>query len=1209
MKSISILALFLSLSIGCSVKTKDAVYQHQGRANDQSNLEKDDEQGTYKKTIDNQQFYQKAIDKKSDLHNDVLKPLSQIVLNTQHLDDPYLYKRKDLSYSLQLFQNQYLMALNKDSSKVSDITKSYLNFLNYKCTTDMFTDCKSHRFLSQDSNTTGILLTLAQNERDFDKKINFLKLAIALKNSGNSDQVKKTTIAFLLEYIKSNTKTETKNKIQSIAFNSTSTTLAKFNHNLLFFYNALKTLSVATEEFSDLQGLLIYQGIKDVLGSDLYNFLFKNLSNDEKDPKTKELLVEQWYRILSIEEASNNLSWKNLKSKLPANIKIETQSLKDLKEKGLDALLIYQVAQDLSSQKPLADLESKKQTILKNPELTYQIFQTQLKLQFFTLAAQSFRLLQAELEDQKKSVRAPQELLDFTLQRVNPQLRAIWMGYEKVVTQYMYYITQTFGATSSTAIKFRQTQEALDTSLKVYVTTPMMLITLYNLDKKQYKEKIIITGATKSTAELDASLLLVEVLQGRMTSFFYVKEGVKETPLTQYQILYALAYTTIMDLPKLFGTTTTEFVNAFSKVNVKISEKRLTEIESHLENIGFGSYDTNSKYARKEGNVHNILKLCEHPTSSIVSTTFSKLQNRTFLGRLDRITEENAAFRNLAIYNQENIGNYTISEMIEFVRSEIDPLIDMISIVEKVTNVSITDKRILQDRRQRLLSRAFELEKKVSTCALKLNQIEKDRQNRFFKAEYNYIKNTIAIGHWIDSQKQTPYLPEDFRKIALQSQSERISFANEWLIKTVYAKLQYRAPNLYNELKSFKFFDLNEAQKNLVINSRTIDAYYRLALWLEEPAQQKEIRLSISYPESFRLAIREFYSYSTGNFDADTTPFNPSNEFLERDLRRISHKNFDGWDIGRNYQIALRDILKLKTSRWKMATALDWDASAWMKCKNDCLTKRHKQMEDGLMEVIETNMDIVSHFQVTPEEAVDLRMLNVHSHLNVEEQFRDPKQYIINPDELFTFHVANTTTASSSVKYMGLLDHVMRFVTSHYLGTRPLYSLHGEIFKDSGRSSQNQLAEAESATINLKGQDLIGRRDFLLDLQDENIYASDPRVITLSLIGQSMAKKSDEQFLIPLPENLDLEMRSFVIAPTVRELELRQVFYSTVSKLESSWKKPTLTFALNIEPMNDPWLVSSSYVGRIQEQEREFHRLTKGVFQLEKWFGPQADKK
>lgn len=1208
MKRISLLIFFVGLMTGCSVKTKDAVYQHQGRTADQIESAKNNEQGTYKRAIDTQAFYQKAIDKKADSYMEIVKPLSQIVLNTQHLDDPYMYRRKDLAYSLQLFQSNYLVLLKKDPSRVSEITEKYLKFLSYKCTDNFFTDCKSHKFLIQDSNTSAILLAIGQNEKSLEKRLHFLKLAVALQNSANGDSLKKEIFTLLFDYIKKNTEIVTDNHIQSIKMKlSSDSSNESFKSNLVFFQGALKTFNIANEELTSLQSLLIYRGIDEVLGSEMYNFLFAALSgNQSKDGKIQNALTEQWFKILSLNESSNALSWKNLKSGLPANIKIDALSLEDIKKKGLNALLIYQVAQDLSAQKSLNEIENKKEIILKNPDLAYQIFEMQLKLHFFSLAQKSFGFLKAELQKQKNYVSSPQELLDVTLQGVNPHLRALWMGYEKSVGHYMYFISQTFGSTSEIAMKFRRTQENIDTSLKVYVTTPMMLMMLFQLDKKQYKEKLRFAGFSGSTAELSAPLLLVEVLQGRMPSFFYVKEGVKDTPLTQYQVLYAMAYAVIMDLPRYFGDSTEVFVNAFSKVNMKIPEERMKEVETHLEKIGFGSFDSNQRYSRKEGNVHDILKLCENPGSITISNSIDALRYRTFLGKLDTMSEKDLLFRNLAIYNQNVPGNMTISEMIEFVRSELDPIIDTLAILEKVTNVTLQDRTNLQNRRQKILARAFELEEKVSECALKINRLEKERQNRFLQAEYNYIRSIIAISNWIENKKETPFLAEAFKKNSGASKQARIDFAQDWLLKTVYAPLQFKSHNLYEELKNFKFFEINEQDQSLKVNSRSIDLYYRLALWAEEPAQQKEVRLSLSYPETFKQLLRTFYSYNTANFEADTIIFNPNSGTTEKELRQSAFKNLSNWDIGRVYQTALKDILRLKISRWKMADSVLWSASSWVNCKNDCLAKRQEKTEKRLLNIIETNLSMLSHFQIEPDQVEDLKAISVLSHMNQAEQIKDFRQYNVNPDELFTFHSANITTSASSVKYMGLLDYLFRFTTSHYLGSRPLYSLHGEIFKGSGRDNQSEIGNAENNTMALTGKDLIGRREVLLDFQDEKGLSNEGRIVALSLIGQSLQKSSEEQFLLPLPENLDREMRYYVVAPTIRELELRDTFYKTIEKLESTWKKPVLNFALNNEPMNDPWLVSSSYLGRVQEQEREFHRLTKGVFELKKWHSAEA---
>ena len=82
-----------------------------------------------------------------------------------------------------------------------------------------------------------------------------------------------------------------------------------------------------------------------------------------------------------------------------------------------------------------------------------------------------------------------------------------------------------------------------------------------------------------------------------------------------------------------------------------------------------------------------------------------------------------------------------------------------------------------------------------------------------------------------------------------------------------------------------------------------------------------------------------------------------------------------------------------------------------------------------------------------------------------------------------------------------------------------------------------------------------------------------------------------------------------MIAPMLRELELRDVIFETLEKYEKEWQKPSIRFSVKEEAVQNPWLVSRSYLGSTLEQQKEFHRLTKGAFELKKWYAPTNEKK
>ena len=1204
-----VLFLFLPLFItACSVKTKDSVHPHAKKIADKTTIDNSSDQTVYKEKIDTKALYETATKKDKDIYSEIVLPLSKIVLNTKHLDDPRLYNSNDLKYSLQIFQTNYLHLLKTQPDKVEQINKIYTDFISYKCRENILTDCQSHKFLSQDSNTAPILLQLSEKQTDLAKRTDYVKLALSFQNAGTENPFKSHFAQITADYLKENTlvTNDKDTGIQTIKLKKLDDDFTKkYRKEINFLANNLRTLNLSEKDYEPLEIYLSMQNANEVLGQEFFDFLFitlaqKSISTDSKKSKQ---FTDQWSRIIEANESSNPLSWSNLKKQLPSDIQVKTIPLSELKKKGIDALLIYQTAQDLSAQKSLKDLENRRAFILKNPELANEIFEIQLKLQFFALAKKSFYMTRSLLIQYDKEFTNPQQLLDKNIESGNTNLQPLWMGFNKIVEHYASYIVLVFGPTSETAKKFRRFQERISVSTRVFVSTPLMFMVLFHLDTKNYKEKLKVSVVTGSTIELDAPLLLYEVLQGNLSSFFYLRSEDKQLNLNQYQIMHSLAATILMDVPEIFGYNKSRFIQAFAKANLRVPKEKMSEVEKRLEGIGFGPFDKNQQYTRKEGPIHRALKVCENPTSTLLSVRLSDLQERTFFGVLNSVNKDISAINAISSYYIDRGGKGTIDDTIESVRTDFDPMIDLIGILEKVSGDTVTELADFKIRRDKILERAFELEKRVTQCIVKLDQVERKRRKRFLQQEYALIRNMIAIGHWIDSEKETNNLPVFFKNRKGLSKEMRAEFAQTWILDTLYQPLQSRSPVLYEEIKNFKFFSISSADQTLTINNRNIDAYYRLAIWLEEPTQQKEARLTISYPETFLLARQDFYAndYSK-TFETTSIAFNAVDELVERKMRQ-NLEFFFSWETGLAYQLSIRHLLKQKIAHWKMATSTDWSAFKWALCQGECLQKRKATSEVTLREAIKTNLDYLEPFQITDEEAEDLKILGVFSKLNSQSQIKGSYMTQISPDGFLTYTVSVISTATNQEVYLGVLDHFYRYATSFLLGSTPLYSLTGGYFQDSGRSSQSVMGEADTQTINVEAKDLYSKRVVSLDLQSDAIYGNKHRLIDLNFLGQSLVQTQDEQFLNSLDKNLDRDIRFYTVAATLRELELREVLQTTLQKMDKEWNRPVLRYSLSNPPEKNPWLVSSSYISRIHQQEKEFHDWTKGSFELKKWFG------
>ena len=1209
------LCFFLALfHLGCSVKSKGPVHQHKDPvANKQAS---ENGKNRYKEQINTEDIYKKAAVNGGDKVTEVVRPIAAIVLNTKHLDDPYLYNANDLRYALQVFQMQFINALKTQPDKVQDTIQDYLKFLNYKCTANHLTDCKSHVFLKQDSSTSGVILMIARTFPDIEKKMELLSTAIALQNAGNGENTKKEILLILADYIKANTVKVKGEFDESIEFkDNKDESIKKFKKNVATLFGYLKSFNIEDQEIQPLEPIVLLKNSNKVLGEDLYSFIFtfiakKNISSGD-NKLSNEQLLNQWYKILQNEEKNNPFSWSRLKTNLPGNIKIQTTTVDEFKSQGLAALVLYQTAQDLSAQKALKELEVRKEFVTKNPDLALKVFETQLKLHFFSLAQQSFKILKTELANQQEENNDPAELFSLILRRSNDQLRPIWSGYSKVIDHYESYIKQNFSSSSATAMKFAELKNKLLVNNKVLVSMPLMLMFLHYIDKKQYKETLKIGMFSNITVELDAPLALYEVLLGRLPSLFFLIDEKKELGLSQYQILYSLAFTIQTDLPQYMGVTRQAFLEAFAKANGRVALEKMEKHEKSLEEIGFGPFDQNMKYRRQDGIVHEALRFCENTRSQLVPLKLNSLVERTVYGSLDSMDFRNTqlrAFSTLAFDSMPDPTAFSIDEKFELIRSEIDPYIDLLVILEKVGGLELQNLKNTKLRRDKMIERLVELEKKVTSCGLKLDKLERDRQKRFLARENKLVKKIMAMAHWIDSGKVSEALPQELRSQTNQSKEKKLQLAQEWMV-SIYNPLKQRAPGLYEEIKNFQFFDLSSFDQKLSINSRSLDSYYRLAMWLEEPEQQNEVRVAVTYEETFDQVKMLFYSHdATGNFESVKIEFDSDDNLLERTLRQKVRKVFHKWYTGAAFQFSLRNILKQKAAKWKMATSLDWNFINWIECNKECREKRKEVSRKELEDAIQTNLSFLDYFNITPEDEEELKGIGVISKVNIDSQIEGSLNIGVKPDYLFTYSVAVLATDTTRDVNVGYLDYFFRYATSLLLGQRPLYSLFNGFFNDSGREKQSPMNEEEIArNSQLQAKDLYTRRVLPLDLQPEHGIKED-RIIELRILGNSINESLEQQYLISLGQNVDRSIRAYIAAPILRELELREILFEAV-KRNDLVPKDSIRFTLVNPPVDNPWLVSVSYVGRVQELEEKFHEFTKNAFTLKKWYGDEEKKK
>ena len=1198
-----VFVLLSLLQVNCSVKSKSPVFQHANQVEDKSeqNIQSQPE---FKEPIETKQFYEKYISTSSDKDNEVLRPLAKIVLNTQHLDDPRLYKEQDLKYSLQVFQTGFLTALQNHPEKVQDIVEKYKAFLSYKCTLDLFTDCKSHVFLRQDSNSSGIMLMLANLSKDWQEKITYLKLALALQNKANGDIIAEKGTQLLEAYVKSKIKiieAGSDKKLQMVETDKKA--IEDFEKNKSFFLNFIKTFNISNKQLKGLQNYSIYSNSEAVLGIELNSKIFMSMIDDKNSDNSSES-IKLWQQIAMASEYTNPYSWTNLKKNQPANINIPSHSIDELTKQGSNALMLYQIAKDLNALKPLGDLQNRTNLMQKNPELALQIFENQLKLYFFYAVKKSFSILKNEQDILQKEILSPKDLMTTLADRGNTQLRPLWASFDQVVEHFGSFITQTLGSTSVHFQQFRNFKNKIEVSRDAYVAAPLTIMVIYYIDQKQFKDKISISFFSTSTGELDAALLLSEVLKAYISSFFDISTNAKKQNLNQYQILYALSSTLLMKLPEFFDVKQDKFIKDFERSLLLSTQLKLDNVENYLESLSLGTFDLGKKFQNQQGGVHEILKYCADSRSVSQTMNLFSLKIKTVYGAIENMqnvddNEMTKKFAALSFYKQDFPFNLSLSEMLEIIRSDIDPVLDILRVVQKISHVDLIETKTLQKRRDKLFDRVMELETKVNNCAIKINDLERSREQRFLKFEISRNKILIAIAGWIDSNKASEDLPVNFSQQSQLSKLQKVDFANEWVRNNFYGPLQTKASRLFEDLKVFKFFELSPDSEILSFQQRDLNLFYRFALWLEEKPQQDEALIRIDYMNSMVL-VRQAYKRFTQSpeFKFDSIQYDPNDTFLERKLIGL---DYDILSNSLSHQIsfyqAFAGILNLKVAKWKMANSRDWDAFAWINCNEACRNLRKQKSQEVLQDAIDADLKFLSYLQLSEDDIEYLKFLGAKSKSNIGSQMKG-SNFNITPIGYF---VAPST--ESTVTYMGVADYLFRSATSFNLGVKPFFSIKDAFFSENGRKNQGTGGEADSTSKNFKAEELYTRSLSPLDLQEDeqNSFAKDRRLIELDLLGKSIGQSQEEQYLASFDKNIDNSLKAIVVAPVLRELELRQTLIETMDKLEKEKKLSPLNLTLTADPQTQPWYVSQTYISRIQKQHSDFHQFTHGAFEPSKW--------
>lgn len=1104
--------------------------------------------------------------------------LAETMLNADWLTHPENTSRENVKNLTRL--NQALVsdlgsANTANRARGEAILKKYRSVLLDGCLPGTLTDCRNLKFFRQDSLTYSLAVALAQRETDIRVRFLFYKMAYTLANANATPDLDRDILHDSLTLFQSyglgrdgNAKT-LDHYSQSDRFE-----LRKYADFIALILRAQTSASasdaISLERFNTWLGWTRSNIATTLLGQNFMRAITATLDRKIKDPAAEKALAAEIDASLASAPTSyiNTLNRLKKQPDLLQNFHLDPLPLSDWKAHDFSKYLTYYYLDQIFRMHASSDEAFFWQNADQSAETIVRILSALIKTSLLDQALTTHQDMGRFFSDLIK--RGEQkELFDRTFEHADAVLTPSWKAYNARVRRLRTFFEsqiepQFLGANTTVRSVIQQGRDLFNDmtgNIKYLVTYPDLLMMSYYAAKVNFQETI---ASPWGSVHVDSQKVLSSIMAGDFPPLFTFTDddsgAMNRKKLDPVEMLWSLNYAMKMDLPKLFGVDTGDFLKEFLTTYKSDTDQKLQDWNDRLgrweisSTSGDGTRDALEKCQLMK-NAPDRNYLWPQPLGN-----FNRLKGAAFYGHDSRNAEAPYSSLISKIDLKGNALRGSLDELLETVRSDVDPLLRNIRLLQTVleSTASASDKTLISGLlndtltvKKRDLELATSLINQSTDCILRFTDIESRRRIELFHMEGAFLDDVYNA------------------MVAVKAHPENIHAINSQLIDGAYDSRFFSLNPAYDSDYNLNSGVRVDANGDIMFVARPRDFALRLATYLTLGYKNTELSyrpdaVQIDFPRSMKTLINMTREFSMNQGRAFALPDGGSKGETDRARFKTAvlqylFSNLSWFGNERSMVTAYRSLIRLKTALYKYELTSSDDPFLTVSQNTASNQKFIQQIDEDSHQLIQLSVRIANQLSLKPEEKQILQTLGL-----ISEYQPTANQYIQSngPNLLFV-------RETNGFQYLGIADDAFTDLTSIRLGFDPVFR---------GLRPTAEATWLHQSNLNFSNTPT--RINIYQNAADDYVTLRDYNRLRL----------------FPLPASMDRVIKSMYEQSVKNDLLIAQRFIQVCRDEEQNGSLPQMHFSLMKPADTQPVLLDNSLVLGYQSQIEQFHQSTDGVF-------------
>jgi hypothetical protein len=788
--------------------------------------------------------------------------------------------------------------------------------------------------------------------------------------------------------------------------------------------------------------------------------------------------------------------------------------------------------------------------------------------------------------------RAKQELLFETMTFSDQNLTPRWKDYVTRVQQLETFFADEFERRYSgekgtplaeRILKMRNFFEEFNPSIKYMVTYPNMIMLGYYAAKMNLNFQVTTFFGAK--LEVNKDLVLHDLMEGKMspmflyTSFRPAEAERNSEGIDSVQMLWALYFAMVTDLPKLYDIPADEFMGTFLAAYKQRNDERMrTTIKMHKDLLESGT------------DVQQLLRLCAQPEGTVGYLNnridVEQLKTTLFLGAYDGNTKQPLKSSVLLTNLSASMLSNSFDEALEMLRSDVDPKLRRLYLIKSAFKLARSTDKAALDRIDSLMAESVNMRKslidssryfieKLPMCTIRMRAIEVQRRREVVNMEIKFIRaiqkalQTLASGIGekaaLESLRSDPFFADlDTSKPAIAALNEAV--LNRTNMLPAFARIaDYRGD--YERWGGFQ----RDSNGRMYFNYRSRDLLVRIAQYMTygfmgQTVSNKIDRITVILPSTIKEL--ELRARNTTADALDMQLFPSAGDGVLYTALDHFREHIKWFNDAYSATGMFRSFLRQMTALYKFDYLGDLDLENQIACDASCLQAKRQRAHDGAIRLISLTRTMLDELRFNDADVALLKLFEVPSFFN----FSKDGVYNLGPRYLFIDGNANQD-------FIGMLDDVFTYLTSLTLGYKPIFRGMREHAEAEWMVKVDDAGSMFSDQHVIKADELIQRPNYFADAQ--KYYKT--------------LRDKQNLLLYPIPPEIDKQIDLFHTLLIRSDFELTEAFLGTLPEWSRTNPMPVVQFATLIDGIVPP-LLSTTLIGNYKAQIEKFHDDTGHLF-------------